>query len=172
MAMTIREALEKANAALQKKVDDTLTNEVFAEVQDEEAASIYEEVYKSYTPKMYRRRNQYEGLAYPENIEIKGGAAKDGRLVVINVTKPNPDGCVDEEQVTTGKNLPALVEFGQGHNFYRYDFPTDGSFRSYMKPRPFTRKTVEHLKESKAHVSAMAEGLKKRVNRSKVKIEK
>ena len=42
--MTIREALEKANTALQRKIDDALTKEVFAEVQDEEAATIYEEI--------------------------------------------------------------------------------------------------------------------------------
>lgn len=157
--MTIREALEKANAALQKKIDDALTNEVFAEVQDEEAASIYEEVYKTYTPKMYRRRGQYEGLGDPENIEIKGGVAKGGRLVVINTTKPNPDGCIDGAKVTTGKDLPELVEFGQGYKFYSYDFPGRG--KGYMKLRPFTAKTLQRLKESKAHISALKAGLKR-----------
>ena len=49
--MTIRETKEKANTALQRKIDDALTKEVFAEVQDEEAATIYEEIYKTYTPK-------------------------------------------------------------------------------------------------------------------------
>ena len=156
--MTIREALLKINSALIPKIDDALTNEVFAEVQDEEVASIYEEVYKSYTPKMYRRRTQYEGLGDPDNIKIKGGAAKDGKLVVINTTDPNPDGCIDGAKVTTGKDLPALVEFGQGHKFYSYDFHGKGG---YMKPRPFTRKTLERLKQSKAHIAALKDGLKR-----------
>ena len=54
--MNIREALEKANKQLMAKIDDAMTKEVFEEVQDEEAATIYSEVYKVYTPRMYRRR--------------------------------------------------------------------------------------------------------------------
>lgn len=156
--MTIREALEKSNRKLMAKVDTAMSNEVFKEVQDEEAATIYEEVYKVYTPRMYRRRGEYEGLADPYNIEMKGGAAKNGVLVVVNTTEPNPGGCSDADQVTTGKNLPELVEYGDGYKFYRYDFPSN---RRYMEPRPFTRKTIEHLKQSRAHVSALKAGLKR-----------
>ena len=39
--MNIREALEKANKQLMAKIDDAMTKEVFEEVQDEEAATIY-----------------------------------------------------------------------------------------------------------------------------------
>lgn len=46
--MNIREALEKANKQLMAKIDDAMTKEVFEEVQDEEAATIYSEVYKVY----------------------------------------------------------------------------------------------------------------------------
>lgn len=169
MAMTIQEALAKVRPALLKKIDEALTNEVFAEVQDEEAATIYEEVYKVYKPRMYRRRGEYEGLGDPENIVIKGGSAKGGVLTVVNVTDPNPGGCPDEDMVTTGKDLPQLVEHGQGYRFYQYDFPSGGR---YMKPRPFTARTKEHLQESKAHVKAMEAGLRKRVNGRKIKIEK
>lgn len=80
------------------------------------------------------------------------------KLVVINTTNPNPDGCFDGAKVTTGKDLPALVEFGQGHKFYSYDFHGKGG---YMKPRPFTRKTLERLKQSKAHIAALKAGLKR-----------
>ena len=69
-------------------------------------------------------------------------------MVVVNMTEPNPGGCMNDDQVTTGKNLPELVEFGDGYKFYHYDFP---SRRRYMEPRPFTAKTIEHLKESRAH---------------------
>lgn len=74
--MNIREALEKANKQLMAKIDDAMTKEVFEEVQDEEAATIYSEVYKVYTPRMYRRRGEYGGLGDPYNIEIRGGAAR------------------------------------------------------------------------------------------------
>lgn len=80
-----------------------MTKEVFEEVQDEEAATIYSEVYKVYTPRMYRRRGEYGGLGDPYNIEIRGGAAKGGVMVVVNMTEPNPGGCMNDDQVTTGK---------------------------------------------------------------------
>lgn len=158
--MNIREALEKANKQLMAKIDDAMTKEVFEEVQDEEAATIYSEVYKVYTPRMYRNRNKYGGLADSDNIEIRGGAAKDGMMVVVNMTEPNPGGCVDNDRITTGKDLPELVEYGDGYKFYSYDFPGKGRGR-YLKPRPFTAKTIEHLKESRAHVNALKAGLRR-----------
>ena len=156
--MTIREALEKANRQLMSKIDNAMSKEVFEEVQDEESATSYSEVYKVYTPRMYRRRGEYGGLGDPYNIEMQGGAAKNGVLVVVNLTEPNPGGCPDANQVTTGKNLPELVEYGDGYKFYHYDFPGRGR---YMQPRPFTQKTIEHLEQSRAHINALKAGLKR-----------
>lgn len=156
--LTIREALARANQQLMAKIDSAMTKEVFEEVRDEEAATIYSEVYKVYTPRMYRRRGEYGGMADPYNIEIRGGTAKDGTMIVVNLTEPNPDGCMSEG-ATTGKNLPELVEFGDGYKFYRYDFPKAGA--AYMRSRPFTAKTIEHLRESGAHISALKAGLKR-----------
>lgn len=141
--MTLSDALTKIGKQLAPKIDDALAKEVFEEVQDEEGATIYSEVYKVYTPRMYRRRGEYGGLADPYNIEIKGGAAKGGRMIIVNMTEPNPAGCASDTQVTTGKSLSELVEYGDGYKFYRYDFPSN---RRYMEPRPFTGKTIEHLK--------------------------
>lgn len=157
--MTIHEALVKANKHLMKKVDDAMSKEVFKEVQDEESATIYSEVYKVYSPRMYRRRGEYGGLGDPYNIEMCGGSARDGKMVVVNMTDPNPDGCVNDSMVTTGKNLPELVEYGDGYKFYRYDFPKRGA--AFMGPRPFTAKTVENLKKSMAHIGALKNGLKR-----------
>ena len=63
MGTTIREALAAANKKLMGKIDDAMNNEVFKEIQDEEAATIYEVIYKVYTPRMYRRRGEYGGMA-------------------------------------------------------------------------------------------------------------
>lgn len=49
--MTIREALEKANRQLISKIDNAMSKEVFEEVQDEESATIYSEVYNGLYPK-------------------------------------------------------------------------------------------------------------------------
>lgn len=157
--MTIHEALVKANKQLMAKIDDAMTKEVFAEVRDEEAATIYAEVYKLYTPRIYRRRGEYGGLGDPYNIEIQGGSAIGGRMAVVNMTAPNPGGCTSDALVTTGKNLPELVEYGDGYKFYSYDFPKRGA--AFMGPRPFTAKTIERLKRSCAHVNALKAGLKR-----------
>lgn len=157
--MTIHEALAAANKKLMSKIDDAMNKEVFKEVQDEEAATIYEVVYKVYTPRMYRRRGEYGGMGDPYNIEIAGGTSRGGVMVVVNLTEPNPGGCMNNDQVTTGKNLPELIEYGQGHKFYQYDFPKRGA--AFMGPRPFTAKTIEHLKESKAHIAALKAGLQR-----------
>lgn len=157
--MTIKEALAKANKHLIPKIDAAMTKEVFEEVRDEEVATIESVVYGVYKPRIYRRRGEYGGLADPYNIEIKGGAASGGKMVVVNTTEPNPGGCMDNSFVTTGKDLPALVEYGDGYKHYHYDFPKEGA--AFMGPRPFTAKTIEHLKDSGAHVAAMKAGLKR-----------
>ena len=162
--MTIHEALAQANKQLASKIDKALFREVFEEVRDEEVATIYSEVYKIYTPhakrcKPYERRGEYGGLADPHNIEIEGGSASGGRLAVINTTAPNPGGVGAgfAGMVTVDKSLPELVEYGHGYNGNHYDFTPEE--RRYMEPRPFTEKTIEHLKESKAHVAALKSGL-------------
>ena len=74
--MTLSDALTKIGKQLAPKIDDALAKEVFEEVQDEEGATIYSEVYKVYTPRMYRRRGEYGGLADPYNIKdfyVEGG---------------------------------------------------------------------------------------------------
>lgn len=162
--MTIQQALVKISRQLAPKIDNALSKEVFEEVRDEEVATIENEVYGVYRPRIYRRRGEYGGLADPNNIEIQGGAAKGGKMAVVNVTDPNPGGCTSDAQVTTGKDLPQLVEHGDGYKFYHYDFPSGGK---YMQSRPFTAKTIENLKKSGAHVSALKASLK----RQGVKVE-
>lgn len=156
--MTLQNALKKINEQLVPKINNALSKEVFEEVRDEEAATIEDEVYGVYTPKAYRRREGYGGLADQDNIVIEGGAATGGRLSVVNVTPPNPGSCKNGRSVTTDKVLSSLVEYGDGYHGYQYDFPSDGD---YMGPRPFTAKTVENLKKSGAHVKALKDGLKR-----------
>lgn len=158
--MTIKEALREANKQLMAKINNAMTKEVFEKVRDKEVVAIKSTVYDAYAPEemTYRRRGEYGGMADPYNIEIKGGAAKNGRMAVVNMTEPNPGGCLSDARITTGKNLPELIEYGDGYKFYQYDFPTKGA---YMRPRPFTAKTIESLKESGELVKALKDGLKR-----------
>ncbi len=157
--MNLKQALAMANEKVKKNIDSVLSNEVFEAVKEEESAAIDSVVYGAYVPKKYRRRGMGAGMADDSNIVIKGGTASDGKLTVVNITEPNPGGCLDNARVTTDKNLPKLIEFGNGYDGNFYDFPKGGSF---TKPRPFTRTTVENLKNNKAHIIAMKNGLKKR----------
>lgn len=158
--MNIKQALALAQSKVQSQVDSVLSNEVFEAVKEEESAAIDAEVYGVYTPKKYRNRGLGAGMADPSNIVMDGGSASNGKLIVKNITEPNPTGCEDNWRVTTDKNLPELIEYGHGYKSMGYDFPRNG--QRYMEPRPFTKKTIENLKVNKAHIEAMKTGLKKR----------
>ena len=154
--MTIREALKKANESIQKNIADILDNEVAEAVRKEEISTIISVVYGVYTPKMYRRRGDGGGMGDPYNIEHE---VKDGVLTVVNKTDPNPGGTINNDLVTTGKYLDKLIEYGHGSSGGFYDFPKAGA--AFMKPRPFTQRTIENLRNNKAHVDAFREGFKR-----------
>lgn len=156
--MTLQDALKKVNRQLMPKINNALSKEVFAEIRDAEVSTIEKEVYEVYDPQEYRRRMASGGLADPKNIVIDGGVATGGRLAVVNMTPPNPGGCKNRRSVTTDKDLPSLVEYGDGYHGYRYDFASDGA---YMGPRPFTETAAEDLKKSGAHVKALKDGLRR-----------
>ena len=156
--MTIKGALKEANRRIAAKIDEALDHEVADAVRSEEVETILDVVYGVYTtPVMYDRRGDFGGMADPYNIEHE---VKNGKLVVVNNTDPNPGGVVDIDQVTTGKYLDQLIEYGHDSSGGVYDFPKAGA--KFMKPRPFTQKTMEHLDKNKAHVDALRDGLKRR----------
>ena len=153
---SLQQQLDRIAAKLAPKIDNALAHEVADAVRDEESATIKEVVYGVYTPKLYRRRGDIDGFGDDYNIEAK---VKNGTLTVRNVTEPNPGGVLNNAQVTTGKHLDELIEYGYGSANGSYDFPKRGA--AFMKARPFTKKTIEHLKQNKAHVKALKKGLKR-----------
>ena len=163
---TIRQALAKANKALKPKIDDALTREVFEEVRYEEMDSIDQVVYEAVPEGTYRRRGRDGGLGEECNVVIDGGRAKNGRLVVKNVTPANPflDGRnIDGGLSTTPLDAPiaGLVEHGTfARNGYGYDY------WPHPKARPFTKKAIEHLRASGSYADALRRGLQ----RQKVKV--
>lgn len=143
---------------LKKQIKDALANEVKSEVVETERRHVQKDVYEVYNPKMYKRRKENGGLMDEKN--IVGVMLSDDTLEVENKTPANPYGIPQERVTTEGKNLPGLIEFGDDNGYGRYDFPpSDGEDDSYMFPRPFISNTVEELKNSKAHISALANGL-------------
>lgn len=144
---------------LQKAVDSALTNEVFETVKEVEQSTIQEEVYNKYTPQNYKRRRYDGGLIADENIVIDGNTAKNGILIVKNITPPNPylNGVSGAKSTTPeDSTTPYLVEYGvYNPNGYGYDY--------WKKPRkrPFVARTIDELQTSGACKVALKNGLKR-----------
>ena len=141
-------------AFVRKAIDEALTEDVFKVVRDAEIDTIMEVVYSTPTSGYYRRRGDAEGMGDPYNIEISGGAAKNGIMSVINVTLPNPylnGGNERGGYSSTSKDLPSVIESGRGYDYW-----------PKPKKRPFTAKTIARLQSSNEHVNALRSGLQKR----------
>ena len=136
-------------------IDNALEQEVAIAVKVEEVYAIYDTVYGVYKPAEgeYERRETSGGLADPSNMHT---SVADNRLVVKNVTQPNPVARIHGEYTKANiyVNLPQLVEYGHGHGgFYQV------SHGPWASPRPFTEATREALRSGKQHVSALKAGL-------------
>lgn len=143
--MTIREALEQANRKLAVKIEKAMKTDVAREVKLEEQFAISDVVYDAYKPTMYERRGDLTGMGDINNITHT--VKRTGTTVTLSVrneTDPNPGGVRDSGRVTTDKNLSELIEYGHGKGGF-YDFPGSDA---YMKPRPFTKETIERLRLS------------------------
>ena len=137
---------------IKKAVDVALTADVYPTVRDEEVEAIDEVVYSYPTSDYYRRRGDSGGLGDRTNIIIKGGAAVDGVLTVVNIARPNPylNG-VDASggMASVDKDLPSTVESGYGYDYW----PSP-------KARKFTEKTIQKLSASGACTTALKVGLR------------
>lgn len=150
--MSLAQQLQQIAAQLTPKIDCALNNEVATAIKNEEAKIIDAVVYGVYNPTEYDRRRSSGGLSDTHNMIHSAGG---GKLKVKNVTPPNPAG---NGTVTTGKDLPSVVEHGYS-GAGSYDFPKPGA--AYMEPRPFTKETVQNLKENKKHIKALKSGLQR-----------
>ena len=147
--MNIVQALNTGISKLKPIVNKILDEDVSLIIKLTEQNAIIKEVYESYTPLLYDRREMNGGLADIQNIKHY---VKDGSLVVKNVTPANP------YKGTTNKNLPMLIEYGDGVHGNFYDYRRKG--RDYMKPRPFTATTISMLESNKDHITALKQGLR------------
>lgn len=162
--MTVGQALKKLQPALEKRIDDVLNNEVLKAVQDVQSDAAAKIVYSTPTSGYYKRRGDGisygygDGIGDPVNMVAEGGSAKGGRLVVINVTDPNPylNG-INGDRATVNKSLVYVVEHGSGQT-------GDPGYDYWKNPkaRPFIAETRKELRRTKAHVEALRRGLSRR----------
>ena len=144
-------SLKELRKAVEKAIDNSLENEVFEVVRDEEIKSIETDVFAVYTPKIYERR-AFGGINDKEN--IVHDKVKNGTIKIENITEFNPG----YETENKGPELAILIEYGHGGKDYYYDYPSSDDF---CDPRHFISNTRKRLKKSGKHKEALKIGLKR-----------
>jgi hypothetical protein len=140
--------LEELMAKLQEQVQDAVKNNVVETIKDVETEHIREDVYNTYTPTMYQRRYEDNGLIDGEN--MKEVIKKEDNTISLDITNDtlgNPDPTVGY--------IDSIIESGEG-----YTWKNSEIYQEQPYPRPFTENTYKDLEENKQHVIALKEGLK------------
>ena len=144
-------SLKELRKAVEKAIDNSLENEVFEVVRDEEIKSIETDVFAVYTPKIYERR-AFGGIDDEEN--ITHDTVKNGTIKIENITEFNQE----YKTANEGPELAVLIEYGHGNKDYYYDYPSSNDF---CDPRPFISNTRKRLKKSGKHKETLKIGLKR-----------
>ena len=140
--------LEELMAKLQEQVQDVVKNNVVETIKDVETEHIREDVYNTYTPTMYQRRYEDNGLIDGENMkEVIKKEYNTISLDITNDTLGNPDPTVGY--------IDSIIESGEG-----YKWKNSEIYQEQPYPRPFTENTYKDLEENKQHITALKEGLK------------
>ena len=158
---SLQQQLNEIIKKIQRKVNESLSNEVSQVAVREVSKSVETHVYSMYQPTKYWRRKYSEhGLADKTNINTT--LIEPGKLMITDDAPFNPynnDGTyeppAEEGQIETGeidmsKSLGYNIEYGWGnHN-------TD-----YSEPRPFMMMAKREMENGKIR-SALKKGLLKR----------
>ncbi|HJR46674.1 MAG TPA: hypothetical protein VJ799_00825 [Nitrososphaeraceae archaeon] len=140
--------LEKYLVPLMK---DVMNKEVTETIRDVEQRNIQDEVYNKYEPVMYERRRRNDGLQDRKNMIHNVNTFKNGvELTVENIT----EGIEDDFLIAD------LVEYGDGHNGKEYQYKGNRLAKDYLKPRPFTKATIEELELNDEHVYSFIKGMR------------
>lgn len=159
---TFKNLEEMAKYLAKNQIKKALENEVAEKVRDLEQLNIDSQVYERYNivdgtqqePYIYQRRYDDGGLRDRKNMTAATKETSNGvQLSVENVTKGKDDNFV----------IAGLIEYGDGFDGMNYTYKEnrDGTSYQYLNSRPFTKSTIQELKETGEHVKALAEGLKK-----------
>lgn len=135
---------------------DVLENEVFDVVAQTQSRMVFEHVYNKYRPVVYKRRGYSGGLGDPKN--IVGSFYKKNNTIQMLIENKT-------RGYNSGQYIAGLIEYGDGYNGMKYDFPYKNRLDSrytYLKERPFIRKTIEFLEKSGRHIDALERGLNRR----------
>ncbi|NCI71756.1 hypothetical protein EJM68_03220 [Clostridium botulinum] len=137
----------------------TAENEVQEAIKEVESDVIDATVYSSYEPEQYDRRKDNKGLKSKENMTI-GKRIKHGNTIeieLVNNTPLNPP----DDGMPRNYRLDEAIEYGSDY----YEYPKSKKKRdegtyTYLKPRPFNKKTEERLRVTREHEKAYKSAMK------------
>lgn len=121
---------------IEKDAQETLETEVAETVKDHMSETIQLNVYNSYSPLTYERREEQGGLIDKNNME----ATVNGNTLTVKDIAPLDNG-------NTQYELGAIIEFGWGNMPFE---------------RPYYDDTEERLLATNDHVKAMKQGLREK----------
>lgn len=138
-------------AVAQEKCDEILEKDVAPIVSSILLKSIQNNIYRKYTPVVYRRRNN---LASESN--IKTYLSEDGTLTVTSVAEPSP--AIFKKKYNTPiyppeSRLLQWIEFGRVPNYFG---ASDGA---WAYPRPAVAMAQKEINTSTAVKNAIKRGL-------------
>lgn len=141
-------SLEALFIDLQKKINESLVEDVAPVVKSIMGDEVQNTVYSVYQPKMYERRFNDGGLLDEENYHAE--LIENGTVAITNDTPINDIYGGDDSM-----SLTQQVIEGVGYTYGNGTEP-------YAQPRDFMEATREDLHQTNAHVEALKTGLKKR----------
>lgn len=129
----------------QKKINETLLDDVSDAVKDEIESSVTDTVFSAGSPVWYNRRSEGNGLG-------SGGLADKEQMDTTLIS----DGVISVQDNASpsrpwDRRLDQAIQEGYNQKENWWD-----------SPRPFISNARENLKETQAHVSSMRDGLAKR----------
>lgn len=124
-----------------KALEDSRDGSLQDVVKEKIAEHVESDVYDVYEPKKYQRLGKYGGLQ-----------DKDNMKAFVNVSESTLEIANLRYDIETNRYVAPIVISGQG---YYYNFPYAGI------SRPFMKETQAELKQTKEHVDALKNGLKR-----------
>jgi len=147
MANNAFTSLNSLIAYLQPILNEVLVEDVSPVICDEIESSAIEVVLGAGQPIYYNRRSSSNSLnsgGIADKAEMETTLIENGVIEVIDNASPS-------SPWNNGRSLAENLEYGY-----------NGMDTWYNQPRPFIKQSKENLQESKNHVHALADGLRKR----------
>lgn len=134
--MTIANNFSELERLIKQKLTNSLQIEVSHKVKETMKNKIQSDVYDVYDPTIYKRQKEQGGLL-------------DERNMIVDMVNQSTVS-IESRRMDGNVNVGQVIETGKG---YRYEFAYSN------KPRPFIEKTVDELRSTKGHITALSNGL-------------